>query len=42
MIKTLQKRLNFSKAEKAEKLKINRPNGLKKMNILIAEHILKQ
>ena len=38
MVKNLQKNLYFSKAEKAERLKSNRLNGLTKSNSSIAEH----
>ena len=39
MVKNLQKKLNFSNAEKTERLKDNRL-GLKKLNILKAEQFL--
>ena len=40
MVANWQKKLNFSKAEKAERLKSNRMNGPTKSNILIAEPFL--
>ena len=40
MVKNLKKKLNFSKAEKAERLKSNRLNGLTKLNTLIDEQFL--
>ena len=40
MVKNLEKKLNFSKAEKAERLRSKRLNGLTKLNILIAEQFL--
>ena len=40
MVGNLQEKENFSKAEKAERLKSNRLNGLTKVNILIAKQFI--